>query len=73
MVPSRLVNPAERKAVEIRAVQPPSGLRVVEFSWKSFLWLLHLLGLAFRRHLTPEAFALSVRALFERYVGKVEV
>jgi ubiquinone biosynthesis protein len=69
LVPSRLVHPAERKPVEIREVRPPSGLRAVEFSMKAFRWLLHVLSLRFRGQLTSEAFAVTVRELFESLGG----
>ena len=69
LVPSRLIAAADRQPVEIRPATRPSRLRVLEVGRNVLKWLLLLFRLFLTGKLTHQAFARTVKELFEHMGG----
>jgi ubiquinone biosynthesis protein len=69
LVPSRLIDPADRVPVEIRPVNRPSRYRLLEFQWRALRWAAVTLRLYLTGKLTADVYARSVRRVFEELGG----
>ncbi|HXA52036.1 MAG TPA: AarF/UbiB family protein [Candidatus Acidoferrum sp.] len=68
-IPSRLIDPADRKPVEVRPLTRPAAFRGFQVLGYVTAWLARLLWEFLRGRLDQEAYARSVRVLLERMGG----
>jgi len=68
-IPSRLIDPADRKPVEIRPVNQPPKFRSLLVEWRVLKWAVAVLSLFLTRRLNREVYAKSVRQMFEDLGG----